>query len=635
MSGFPGVSRVTDSMVNSRIMNSIQRSLAGMARSETSIATGRRFNSLGDDPLGARRAVAWERLIERHAQYGTNIQSANSRLSATESALAELEDMIVRAQEIAIEHVQSTATAGQRQNAAIEIDNLVQEALTLANRQFGDRFLFGGDSTKQAPFASSGSFISYGGDSAESPIEVAPGMFFSTGISGVEAFGGWSSQVAGGIDLDPNLNLETPVASLNSGRGITTGRIEIRDGSGESVTVDLAGVKTIGDAIERLNATGFVSAGLDVSRNGIAIAKPGANLTILDVNGATAARDLGIAAQGAGPALGGQDLDPMIRPLTRIALLRNGLGVDPSGFTIQNGSMTASLDLTGVETVEGLINAVNTAGIGVRARIAEDGSGIELLSELAGAELRVIEGSGATASQLGLIVPTENIALDSLHGGSGLPSVTGLDFEIIAGDGTAFSVDVDGASTLAEVVALINEHPGNTGAVLAEVVDGQDRIRLRDQSGGTGTLEVFPLNGSFAASGLRIEGTAVNGIIEGDSLDPGGVRTRSAFDGFMTLSQGLSASDAGTIRTAMNFLEAAHDRVLEARAEVGSRLRRLEVSDRRNQLESFETESLLSQEADTDVAAAIVEFNRQQTSYQAALQTSAQLLQQSILDFLN
>ncbi|MHC4934793.1 MAG: flagellar hook-associated protein FlgL [Planctomycetota bacterium] len=634
MSGFPGISRVTDSMVSGRLSGSIQRSLASLARTETSIATGRRFNTLGDDPLGARRSIAWERLLERHAQYGSNIQAATSRLSATEGALAELEDLIVRARELALEHVQTTSTDGMRANAAIEVQNMIEEALTLANRQFGDRFLFGGDQVSAAPFAQSGGYISYGGDRSPSLIEVAPGMFLPSGISGVDAFGGWSSQVSGGIDLDPNINLETPVASLNGGRGIMAGRIEIRDGSGAAVTVDLEGAKTVGDVLDRINATGFVSAGLDVSRNGLAIVKPGANISITDLNGATAARDLGIAAAGAGPSLGGDDLDPIIGPLTRLSLLRNGLGIDAGGFTIQNGSMTAAVDLTGVETVEGLINAVNTAGIGVRARIGDSGEGIELTSILAGAELRVIEGSTTSAAQLGFIVPTADLTLDSLHGGTGVPTVTGEDLEITAEDGTTFAVDIDGAVTLGDVVALINEHPGNTGAVLAEVVPGQDRIRLRDQSGGTGALSVSALNESFAISGLRLDGEAVDGIIEGGELSPAGVRTRSAFDGFMTLSQGLLASDTGTIHTALRFLDSAHDRVLQSRAEVGSRLRRLEVSDRRNQLQSFETESLLSQEADTDIASAIVELNRQQTAYQAALRTSAQLLQQSILDFL-
>jgi len=634
MGGFPGLSRVTDSMVSSRILASMQRNLQQMAATERSIATGRALGSLGDDPLAARRTIGWERLIERHEQYGGNIERATSRLAATESALAELEEMIVRAREIALEQVQSTATDGTRANAAVEISNLVEEAIALSNRRFGDRFLFAGDRVTSAPFERVGTFVSYRGDATETEVEVAPGMLFAAGISGVRAFGGLSTMVSGGEDLDPNLSLDTPLSALNDGRGVAHGRIEIFDGAGSSATIDLVGAKTIGDALDRINATGVVTAALDASRRGIELSTAGGNISVADLFGGSAARDLGIARQGAGPSLPGDDLDPSIRPLTRLSLLRGGLGVDPSGFTISNGNLSAAIDLAGIETVEQLIQAVNTAGVEATARIAADGRGIEIVSSLAGADLRVLEGAGTTAAELGLVLPSAETPLSRLHGGRGVPTVPGTDFRVIAGSGAAFDVDVSAAVTLGDIAELINSHPDNAGAVFAEVVDGEDRLRLRDLTGASPAMRVEARNGSFAASALRIEGESTLGIIEGEPLEPGGIRQESAFDGFALLSAGLLDGDAPGISHAMTALDAAHQRVLEAQAEIGSRIRRLEISERRNSLETLETQELLSAESDTDLAEAIVRFNREQTLYQASLQTSARLVQQSILDFL-
>ena len=95
-----------------------------------------------------------------------------------------------------------------------------------------------------------------------------------------------------------------------------------------------------------------------------------------------------------------------------------------------------------------------------------------------------------------------------------------------------------------------------------------------------------------------------------------------------------AAEDEVTLRRSLEALEAAETKVLHTRASLGGRIRRLEISLRRTQLETFEFQELRSQEGDTDLAAAIVRFNQHQTTYQAALQTSANLLQQSILDFL-
>ena len=51
-------------------------------------------------------------------------------------------------------------------------------------------------------------------------------------------------------------------------------------------------------------------------------------------------------------------------------------------------------------------------------------------------------------------------------------------------------------------------------------------------------------------------------------------------------------------------------------------------------IEIYETQAMISLEGDTDLAEAIINLQQQQTILQAALQTTGQLLQLSILDFL-
>jgi flagellin-like hook-associated protein FlgL len=308
--------------------------------------------------------------------------------------------------------------------------------------------------------------------------------------------------------------------------------------------------------------------------------------------------------------------------------------VDSSGFTITNGNLSATLDLTGLETLEDVLNAINTSGTEVVATLRADGRTIAVRSTLAGADLFISEGGGTTAADLGLIIPGEELPLDRLHGGRGIQTVDGADFEVTLVDGTSFSVDVSGAETLGDVVEIINTHPGHGGLLTAEVVVGENRLRLTDTSPGFGALAVSPLNGSFAASNLGIELSSPSGVIDGTDLKPGGVRLRSAFDGFTLLYQALLDSDPGGISRALRALEDVEQSLLGARAEVGGRLRGLEISRRRTELETFEMKNLISQEGDTDFAEAIVNFRRQETLYQASLQTAARLVQQSLLDFL-
>ncbi|MGE3166162.1 MAG: flagellar hook-associated protein FlgL [Planctomycetota bacterium] len=628
------LSRVTDSLLSQQSLRSIQGTLRSIAEEDRRISSGQKYAVLSDNPLATRRLVTWQRWVERNEKYESNISFGSSRLSASESALDELSSLIERAREIALGQINASATPETRRNSAVEIDALVREAVLLGNRQFGDRFLFGGSRADGAPFSRVGSYVSYAGDDSESVSEIAPGMLFETSVSGVRAFGGFSSEIRGRADLDPMVTRDTPVRLLNGGRGVSSGAIEIHDGLGASVVVDLSRAKTVGDVVDAVNESGFAAALVKSDGKGLEISRPGANLSVFEVNGATTARDLGIAAAGTGGVLVGQDVDPLLQATTPLAELYSGVGVDPAGFTIRNGNLEATISLAGLDTVEDLLNAINTSGTAVVARLAPDGRGLEVLSHLAGADFFVEEAGGSTARDLGWHVDAPATPLARLHGGRGVQSVDGDDFRIELQDGTVLDIDIADAETLGDVVAQIADHPANGGKLQVEARDGPVRLVLTDVSGGAGELSVVGLNGSFAAGGLGLETSSATGTIDGASLAPGGVRLESAFDGFGLLYEGLVESDEVTIRRAIDALDAAASRVLEARATIGGRIRRLEISERRTQLEVFEFQALISQEGDTDLAAAIVRFNEQQTTYQAALQTSARLLQSSILDFL-
>ncbi|MFQ5654709.1 MAG: hypothetical protein ACE5GW_08265 [Planctomycetota bacterium] len=634
MSSFPTFSRVTEAMLSGCVLRSLQQNIRGIARDQRRISSGREFSGPIEAPLPARRTITWERWVERNEQFSANISLTSSRLSATESALDEMGELILRARQIGLQQINASATEGTRANAAVEISALVDEAVALGNRQFGDRYLFGGSQVDGAPFERVGAYVSYGGDADEPPVEIAPGMVMPGSLSGARAFGGWSTEIRGRADLDPLINEETPLRLLNGGRGVTSGEIEIRDGAGARRVIDLSGAKTVGDVIGAVNQSGFATAALNVTRTGLLLTKSGANLSILDVNGGKTATDLGIAKAGMGASIDGDDLDPRLAATTRLSLLLAGAGIDRGGFNIVNGNLSASIGLTGTETIEGLLNAVNASGTGTVARISADGRGIDILSHMAGADLFVVEGSGTTASELGLIMPEAELPLARLHGGRGVQTIDGSDLRITLGDGSSLEVDLSEADTLGDGIDLINNHPANAGLVLAEAVAGENRIRLTDLTGGPQDITVSPMNGSFAASGLGIEGTGTAGVIEGSDLAPGGIRLESAFDGFELLRSGLIASDEGQIARAIEALDLADDRVLRARAEMGGRIRRLEISERRTELETLEMKELISREGDTDLAEAIVSFQQQETVYQASLQTSARLMQQSILDFL-
>jgi flagellar hook-associated protein 2 len=167
------------------------------------------------------------------------------------------------------------------------------------------------------------------------------------------------------IDLDDIdvSNASIPLSSLNSGAGVVLGDVEITDGQGRSIVLDLngadAGVTTVGQIVDLINnkggarAGGFgVTARINDAGNGILLEDAGGGtqkLTVRDVNGTTAA-GLRIAGQ------------PSVEGGPRI--------INGAGAFLPNSSAGTALG--------SLAERVNELDAGVTASVVFDGQGYRL-----------------------------------------------------------------------------------------------------------------------------------------------------------------------------------------------------------------------------------------------------------------
>ena len=116
--------------------------------------------------------------------------------------------------------------------------------------------------------------------------------------------------------------------------------------------------------------------------------------------------DLGIATTvpvPTNPGFAGGDLDPRLTARTTLDSLNAGVGIDLSdGLRIRVGQSEALIDFAETETIEDVLGRINQSGIGVLARIAEDGRTIEVLNRVSGAALTIEENGGSAADALGI-----------------------------------------------------------------------------------------------------------------------------------------------------------------------------------------------------------------------------------------
>ena len=124
-----------------------------------------------------------------------------------------------------------------------------------------------------------------------------------------------------------------------------------------------------------------------------------------------------------------------------------------------------STTVSAATTVQELINTVNGSGLGVRMEINASRTGLNLVNEVSGTQLSIGENAGGTtATDLGLRSFAGDTDLADFNYGTGVRVSAGVvDFRVELHDGTQIDVNLDGATTVQDVLDAINAAAGASG----------------------------------------------------------------------------------------------------------------------------------------------------------------------------
>jgi flagellar hook-associated protein 3 FlgL len=635
MAILPVSARVSDQLRTGTALSSIARTQQQLLEVQNQISTGERVSTPSDDPGAAAVIQQLQKTLEQRQSYSNNLQQANSQLSEVDSTLGDLTDLLQQAQTIASQNVGSDVTAAQRQGAAAVVQTLQSQALSIANKQFNGAFLFGGDKNTTAPFESDNGLIRFVGSPTTLTNRYDENTVLPFQVDGNQVFGALTSQMTGATNLGPSLTSSTRLVDVAgaSGDGVRAGAIRIGNGT-TTVDVDLSNADTVQDVVNDINAAGLAGVTASLGSSGITLSGAG-NISVNEIGAGTTANDLGIltpSGAGAGVPVNGQSLKAMVTPLTKVADLRGGAGLDLSGLTITNGATTTTISLAGAQNVQDVLNAINGSKAGVLARINADGTGIDVVNPTQGTAMTISENGGTTAAQLGVQSFNPSTKLSDLNGGKGVRTVAGADVQITRKDGTKFSVDVDGLNTVQDVINAINTADGG-GGVTASFSSAGNGIVLTDSTGGGGVLAVSPLNASSAPADLGLLANPASGsTLTGADVNP--INSVGVFASLSKLAAALQSNDQAGITDAAQALQSDHDRVVVVRGQTGARVQELTARQSRLDDENVATKSLLSNLQDTDFTEAITRFQTLQTALQANYETAAKVFHMSLLDFL-
>ena len=157
---------------------------------QNKIATGENILRASDDPVGSVELSGLNVVKKNIEQYERNVNSANDRLSLLDKNLENLSNIFTRVQELIIQASSDVLGASDREAIAIEVDQMKEEILSLANAQDSNgSYLFSGYKTNTIPFEKDlAGKINYKGDRGISSLSISESRVMETTLDGGTLF---------------------------------------------------------------------------------------------------------------------------------------------------------------------------------------------------------------------------------------------------------------------------------------------------------------------------------------------------------------------------------------------------------------------------------------------------------------
>lgn len=654
MSLNPIASRVP-TLLSGRLMGgSIAQTQREMLDLQLGFASGTRLQRGSDDPRATRAIQLLQSSMDRRDQRLNAISWGEAVLGRVDTSLSSLTDLVTEARALAVGQSDDSADADSRAAQAVVVSSMIDQLFAEANAEWQGLHIFGGQNGGQRPFASFLGGVRYLGSGAGLVNDNGLGLPIT--LSGDEAFGAVSARVAGQVDLNPALSNGVYLEDLGgvNGEGVTGGVVELTVGA-NTTAVDLSGAATVGEVLDRLQAElDNIAPGSTVSTDGSRFSFTVAGADDLTVVGVAGDIGSGLGLEGtfvAGTTTTGGDTQPKLLSRTRIADLE-GLSGPLGSIRLENGGNVQTIDLSGAETIADLQNLIDSADLGIRLEVEQDGT-LSMLNEVSGTWMSVGEDGGDTATLLGLRSMGLDTPLSVFNDGDGVPIRSGsvdpetglpnpaadVDFTISLADGRSFEVDLAGVETVGDVLATLRAAAGAATPAIgpaeftAELATTGNGIVLTDNSGGmTGTFTVTPANGSRAAKALGLLAPVSGNVISGE--DRSMVAVESLFTHLKALEKALLQNDNWSIEQAAIDLQDDLDRLIDVRGAAGARGERLLLAkDRESELSIMEA-SLLGEARDLDLTDAALQLTNLEQQLQATLAVTARMQQLTLLNWL-
>lgn len=186
------MTRVSNNSASNAINYSLAKTKAKLEDLQIKGSNLKTIQKPSDNPEGTTEVLAIRSRQADSIQYGKNSVMAKSQLEYTENALTDLTDVLSRAKELAVAQSSGTYNTDARKSVAEEVNQLYMQALSIANKRLGSKYIFSGTKTLTRPFDDLGR---YQGDDKRVHLEVGKDRYVPINITGLELSAGTLSNL--------------------------------------------------------------------------------------------------------------------------------------------------------------------------------------------------------------------------------------------------------------------------------------------------------------------------------------------------------------------------------------------------------------------------------------------------------
>lgn len=421
--------RISNQWIINSFNRAINKNMEGLSKAQIQISSGKQIQTPSENPVNNALSMQYKTAVTENDQYVKNISRTTEWLDNTDSALSQTETILQRARELAVQGANDTLVQTDRDAIATEIDQLLQQMISIGNTDVAGEYIFSGAEVKNKPFnASTGQNpftmldmvtysdgttrkdlnasnildVSYAGNDKKISTEIEKGSIMDKNITGSSVF--YRGEP---ITPQPSFSSRTSpitdmlqLSALNSGKGVQPGSIVITDNNGVDTWIDLKNATRIEDVMYSINATNSFKASIE------------------EVSSDTAVT-LGIAQNVANSGkMTGQPLVYLNNPSTDFdptVAKMSDLGVSPGFLSINTrDGKNRRLTVQSTDTLQTVINNLNAldSGRAVKAEfdpfmnrlmLSDVTGGIgEFSIESKKTELKIQDIAAHTAGDLGL-----------------------------------------------------------------------------------------------------------------------------------------------------------------------------------------------------------------------------------------